>query len=296
MVDEDRVLVTLDGAKHDAGAPQLHVDDLAVLRGDGVFETVLVRRGEPCTIELHLGRLRRSAEALELPEPDLDEWRSAVEEAAKAWGAEREGVMRLVMSRGRESTVDTVDAAPTAFVTVGPMSERSIAARTKGVSVMTLPRGYSIELSQAAPWQLLGAKTLSYASNLAALRFARRCGNDDAIFLSTEGRVLEGTRSTVLLVRDNTLITPPHKHGIVPGTTQRALFEVAKEAGLKCEYAPLFAADLILAEGLWLLSSTTLAARVHTLDGLSMSEPEIAGQITELVDKGVAKIGALQRT
>lgn len=284
MADEvRRVLVTLDAQLHDAGVPQVYVDDLAVLRGDGVFETLLVRAGRACVLEPHLSRLRHSAEMVDLPEPNLVQWRRAIATACEAWGSEQEGVMRLVFSRGRESGDET-----TAFVTIGAIPEQMLNARMNGVSVMTLQRGYSTEFAQSAPWQLLGAKTLSYAANMAATRFARRCGADDAIFISTEGRVLEGTRSAVLVVRDNTLITPPAKFGIVPSTTQRALFAAAEQAGFDCEYAPLFAADLILADGVWLLSSTTLAARVHTLDGLSMSEPEIARRITELVDEGIS--------
>ncbi|MBH0121393.1 aminodeoxychorismate lyase, partial [Rhodococcus sp. CX] len=45
----DRVLVTLDGEVRDADAPLLHADDFGVLRGDGVFETLLVREGRART-------------------------------------------------------------------------------------------------------------------------------------------------------------------------------------------------------------------------------------------------------
>ncbi|MFH5228463.1 aminodeoxychorismate lyase [Antrihabitans spumae] len=283
----DRVLVTLDGVVRDPDAPLLCADDLAAVRGDGVFETLLVRAGRPCTIELHLSRLQRSAEALDLPEPDVVKWRNAAELAAKQWGTEAEGAMRLVYSRGRESGGD-----PTAFVTVGPLAERVQRARADGISVMTLARGHSTELGQTAPWQLLGAKTLSYATNMAALRFAARYEADDVIFVSSEGRVLEGPRSTVVIERGRTLITPPATQGILPGTTQRALFEVAGDAGFACKYAPLFPADLITSDGVWLLSSVTLAARVHTLDGLVMRRSARADEIVSLVDVAVESIGA----
>lgn len=47
----DRVLVTLDHEVLDADAPFLHADDLAVVRGDGVFETLLVRDGRARVVE-----------------------------------------------------------------------------------------------------------------------------------------------------------------------------------------------------------------------------------------------------
>ncbi|MFE7796526.1 aminodeoxychorismate lyase [Nocardia sp. NPDC057440] len=301
----DRVLVTLDGAVRDPDAPLLFADDIGVLRGDGVFETVLVRAGNPCAIEFHLGRLRRSAQALDLPEPELGRWREAVEQAAKEWGTEREGLMRLVFTRGRDtelsgakSSVTSGDLAaavpvPTCYVLVLPVPERVQQARTDGVSVVTLSRGISVDLAQAAPWQLLGAKTLSYASNMAALRFAHRMGADDVIFTSTENRVLEGPRSTVVIARDKQLITPPAKNGILPGVTQRALFAEAAKAGWKCEYKSLFTADLLTCDSIWMLSSITLAARVNSLDGLRMMAPDNAEEIIELVDRGVGRAGAI---
>ncbi|MEV6772873.1 aminodeoxychorismate lyase [Nocardia sp. NPDC051030] len=303
----ERVLVTLDGAIRDPDAPLLYADDIGTLRGDGVFETVLVREGTACALELHLGRLRRSAEALELPAPNLDAWRSAVQTAAKEWGSEREGLLRMVLTRGRDShhgssskatainggELSEAEPATTGYVLVLSVPDRVKTARTEGVSVITLSRGISIDLAQAAPWQLLGAKTLSYATNMAALRFAQRMGADDVIFTSTEHRVLEGPRSTVVISRGKQLITPPARNGVLPGTTQRALYTVAEKAGYECLYEPLFTADLITADSIWMLSSVTLAARVKSLDGLRMSAPDTAAEITELVDRGIAQQGSI---
>ncbi|ONM49625.1 aminodeoxychorismate lyase [Nocardia donostiensis] len=301
----DRVLVTLDGTVRNPDAPLLFADDIGVLRGDGVFETVLVRDGTVCALEFHLARLRRSAQALDLPEPELGRWRNAVEQAAQEWGAEREGMMRLVLTRGREPATDNPRSAvtsgelsdtvpvPTSYVLVSGVSERVAKARAEGISVVTLARGISIDLAQAAPWQLLGAKTLSYATNMAALRFAARMGAQDVIFTSTENRVLEGPRSTVVIARDKQLITPPAKNGVLPGVTQRALFAEAERAGYDCKYEPLFTADLLTCDSIWMLSSVTLAARVNSLDGLRMSAPDNAEEIVELVDRGIERAGAI---
>ncbi len=228
----------------------------------------------------------RSAEALELPALNVGQWRRAIEIEVAQWDEKSEGAMRLVLSRGRE-----IGGDPTAYITVGPVTDRVEAARADGISVMTLERGHSIELGQLAPWQLLGAKTLSYATNMAALRFAARYDADDVIYVSSEGRILEGPRSTVVIARGRTLLTPPASHGILPGTTQRALFDEAQNSDVTCEYAPLFPSDLITADGLWLLSSVTLTARVHTLDGLSLPKPVIADEIAALVDLAVEAKG-----
>ncbi|MFD5176311.1 aminodeoxychorismate lyase [Nocardia sp. NPDC058379] len=295
----ERVLVTLDGAVADADAPSLYADDIGALRGDGVFETILVRGGTATALEFHLARLRRSAQALDLPEPGLSKWRAAVEVAVKEWGAEEEGLLRLIYTRGRDSEYDaptgltSTDPKPTAYVLVSPVPARVATARAEGVKVMSLARGISVDLAQAAPWQLLGAKTLSYATNMAALRFARRMGAEDVIFHSTEHRVLEGPRSTVVIARDKQLITPPAKSGVLPGVTQRSLFAVAEKQGWECKYQSLFTADLFDCDSIWLLSSITLAARVNQLDGVRMSAPDNAQEIIDMVDLGIERPGTI---
>src|SRR5689334_947505 len=138
MAGEPGVVVTLDGELHDPAAPLLFADDLAAVRGDGVFETLLVRDGRPCLLEAHLARLTQSARMTDLPEPELPRWRAAVAAGVERWNAAcgDEGVLRLVYSRGRES-----GSPPTAYATIGHLPARVADARRKGVSAVTLARG-----------------------------------------------------------------------------------------------------------------------------------------------------------
>jgi len=282
------VVVTLDGEVRPPETPLLFADDLAAVRGDGVFETLLVRAGGACLVEAHLGRLTHSAKLLDLPEPDLAAWRHAIDLAARQWAADTadEGAMRLVYSRGRER-----GSAATAYVTVNPIADRITAARRDGVAAVTLPRELPASGVEAMPWLLAGAKTLSYAINMAALRHAARQGAGDVIFVSSDGYVLEGPRSTVVIAvggGDNVcLLTPPPWYPILRGTTQQALFGVARAKGYDCDYRALRVADLFAAQGLWLVSSMTLAARVHTLDGRVLPSAPMGAEFAELVDAAI---------
>lgn len=284
------VVVTLDGETRDPDAPLLHADDLASVRGDGVFETLLVREGRACLTEAHLNRLAHSAKLLDLPAPDLAVWRAGIEKAAAEWNAQSgaEGALRLVYSRGREG-----GSPPTAYITVSPLADRVASARRDGISVVTLERGLAANGTDSMPWLLAGAKTLSYALNMAALRHAARLGADDVIFVSTDGYILEGPRSTVVIATeiDGTpaLLTPPPWYPILRGTTQQALFEAARSAGFDCDYRALRPADLSAAQGIWLISAITLGARVHTLDGRRVpSSGPLAAEFARLVDAALA--------
>ncbi len=288
MNDHPGVVVTLDGEVHPPGTPLLFADDLAAVRGDGVFETLLVRDGGACLVEAHLGRLSHSAKLMDLPEPDLPAWRRAIDLAARRWaeGSADEGAMRLVYSRGRER-----GSAPTTYVTVNPIADRIATARRDGVAAVTLPRELPATGVEAMPWLLAGAKTLSYAINMAALRHAARHGAGDVIFVSSDGYVLEGPRSTVVIAADvggaTGLLTPPPWYPILRGTTQQALFGVARAKGYDCDYRALRVADLFAAQGVWLVSSMTLAARVHTLDGRALPSAPMAAEFAELVDAAI---------
>lgn len=282
------VIVTLDGQSHDPSAPLLDADDLAAVRGDGIFETLLVRDGAACLVEAHLARLTQSARHMELPAPDLAMWRRAITRAADLWcrDSAQEGVLRLVYSRGRES-----GGEPTAYVSVGAVPARVESARRDGEAVVTLDRGLPANGVDAMPWLLAGAKTLSYAVNMAALRHAAKQGAGDVIFVSSDGFVLEGPRSTVVIAVEidgrPALLTPPPWYPILRGTTQQALFEVARSKGFDCDYRALTPADLSAALGIWLVSSITLAARVHTLNGVPLRRSDFAEEFGELVDAAV---------
>ncbi|OBA64777.1 4-amino-4-deoxychorismate lyase [Mycobacterium sp. 1100029.7] len=289
MAGQTGVVVTLDGEIHPPGAPLLHADDLAAVRGDGAFETLLVRGGRACLVEPHLQRLTQSAKLMDLPAPDLPSWRHAIDTAVGQWnsGATAEAALRLIYSRGRES-----GSAPTAYVMVTGVPERVTEVRRDGLAAITLDRGLPATGVGEMPWLMAGAKTLSYAVNMAALRHAAGQGAGDVIFVSSDGYILEGPRSTVVIAEAGPdgnlcLLTPPPWYPILRGTTQQALFEVARSKGYDCDYRALRVADLQAAQGIWLVSSMTLAARVHTLDGRRLLRSPMTDEFARLVDAAI---------
>jgi 4-amino-4-deoxychorismate lyase len=273
-----RVLVFLDGTQADPDVAQIKVDDLGLMRGDGVFETILVADGKPRELRPHLDRLARSAAMLDLPEPDLAAWEKVVSLVLERWAGSREMVLKLVYTRGSDGDPAAV---PTGFALGSEVSPSILKARAEGVSAITLERGFAPDLAERAPWLLLGAKPLSYAMNMAAVREARRRGAEDVIFTAADGSVFEGPTSTVVLARGRTLVTPPPSIGILPGTTQAALFRGAEQAGWTVEVAPLTVRDLVEGDGVFMASSVRKLTRVHTLDGERL--PDSAAVYAELV-------------
>lgn len=246
----------------DVTEPQLRVDDLAPVRGDGIFEAVSIRHGVLHGFDDHLARLARSARAMDLPDPDPELWRRVIKAAVDAHDECDEIVVRFIISRGVEA-----NGTLTAWALASPTPEHSITERSTGVDVVLLDRGYDTGTAERAPWLLLGAKTLSYAINMAAGRYAHAHGADEVIFTSSDGAILESPTSSVVIARGDTLLTPDPAFGILFGTTQIELFRRAPDAGLRVEYARLTRDDLLTADGVWVVSSVRLLVPVNSIDG-----------------------------
>jgi 4-amino-4-deoxychorismate lyase len=206
---------------------------------------------------------------LDLPEPDDAAWQRVVAKVIENWPGDHEFALKLVYTRGVDGDPK---AQPTTFALGLPIDEKVVRARAEGVAAVTLDRGIDPGLAERSPWLLLGAKSLSYGINMAAAREAARRGAGDVIFTATDGSVLEGPTSNVVLARGRTLFTPPATIGILPGTTQAAVFRGAERAGWSTKIEPLRAEDLPDADGVFLASSVRKLTRVHTLDGVRLRD------------------------
>lgn len=295
------VVALLDGTVQPVDVPLLRPDDLAVLRGEGVFETTLAVRGEPRDLDDHLARLAVSAELTDVTVPAPDRWRTAVEAALSAWSSGRatdgqtpdEAVVRLIAPRGPEASPEAAG-----YVLVSGLPAVSRRQRATGVRVVLLDRGFTPSGAAAAPWLLAQAKTLSYGINMAALRWARSQGADDAIFVAGgadathrsagERAVLEAPTSSVVLARrtssgERTLVTPL-TDGVLDGITVRRLLSAAGAAGWATTRETVTVDDLHAADGIWLVSSARLVAPVTAIDGRPLDDGGLTPEIAALLD------------
>jgi 4-amino-4-deoxychorismate lyase len=252
----------------DPGDPTLEVTDLGPARGDGIFETLGVIGGHPQGVEPHLNRLANSARLLDLPVPNSAQWREAIAIAARALPSEIQGGIRVVLTRGDGHT-------PTGWIVASPAGG-DFPERKSGIKVVTLDRGYTSDVGSRAPWLLAGAKTLSYAINMAMLRESARRGASDVIFVSSDGFVMEAPTSTVIIRKGDSYLTPRADIGILPGTSQISLFEHFRSQGHRAEEIAMPVGDLATADGVWLVSSVRLATPITHVDGVEISRDQPA--------------------
>lgn len=261
----------------DLGAAHLPVTDLSAHRGDGIFETVLVSMGaHGATVvsrERHFTRFRASASALDLPDPDQGLWDRVIDSLiAEVAAADPENVefgIRYALSRGEQDANGEYRGRGWAFPV--PVDDHIRTAREQGVTAVSLDRGFDAYIGSKAPWLLIGAKTLSYAVNQAAGRYAASNDADEALFVSHDGIVLEGPTANLIIRRGDRLLTPNPEAGLLSGTTQRLIFDHAEDLGLRAEYADLSLDDVKAADGAWYVSSMRTAVALRELDGNAIS-------------------------
>ena len=237
--------VLINGESSDGRIP---VTDSAVVRGDGCFEVMKSYGGRPFAVDEHLDRLVRSAEALGIllpARPDLVSW---VDQVARELG---NGAVRVIVTRG--SSIPGLDD-PSNVIVFG--------------HTWDLPpdRGRLLPVeapwhSAGVPWDLAGAKVISYAPNMAATRRARADGYDDALLMTTGGLILEGPTFAVAWVVDGKLETPDLDLGILDSITRRLVLEAAVELGLE------------ITEGRWQLSRLETASEVCAWSTIKEVQP-----------------------
>ncbi|MGC4748845.1 aminotransferase class IV [Micromonospora sp. DT201] len=251
-----------------ASDPLLRGDDLGVLHGDGLFETMHLRQGQPWLRDEHLARLVAAAAAVELALPPTAALIDLLDEVRQGWPAQVEGALRLVCTRGPQTS-----GPPTVYATLAGVPAASRAARRDGISVSTLPLGVPADARTGLSWLPAGIKSTSYAVSSAARRWADRAGVDDVLWISSDGYALEGPSANVVWLTDGTLCTvPAATTGILAGTTVAWLLAHAAELGLGAAERMVTTAELHAADGVWFTSSVRGAAEVHTLDGVRRAD------------------------
>ncbi|HEV8404064.1 MAG TPA: aminotransferase class IV [Candidatus Limnocylindrales bacterium] len=255
--------VWVDGRLLAAGATHLSVFDRGFQLGDGIFETLRVRGGHATELPEHIARLRASAAGLDIPLPDAIAERLAagIGDLLAAEGLDGENgdaSVRITVSRGafrgRGLLPPDETVAPTIAIQAWPVVPAPTHLLERGLHLIAS----SVRRDPASPLATL--KTTSRADFVYARLEARRAGADDALFLTIDDELSEGTSANIFLVRGATdgrteLATPSLACAILPGTTRSWLLAWGERVGLRSVETRLTRADLAAADEAFLSSS-----------------------------------------
>ncbi len=234
--------------------------DRAFLFGDAVYEVLPIYASRPFRLREHLDRLNRSLAGIRMPAPlSHTDWAELSQELIFRNSA-RDAYLYLQVTRGAELGRNHAwpeDLKPTLFAYVTALEPLSPSILEQGVSAVT---------ATDTRWARRDIKSTALLANILLKKLSADAGAFETIMLEN-GELTEGSSTTVHVVKDGVVRTPPNGHHILPGTTRDVVTELAGRLSVRCESSRVSEAMLRAADEIWLAFATRGVLPVTALDG-----------------------------
>jgi branched-chain amino acid aminotransferase len=275
--------IWMNGELVDWADARVHVGAHGLHYGSGVFEGIRAYATAKGTsvfrLSDHLKRLENSARMLYMDLPyTIEELRSACFELI--------GVNRLPECYLR----------PIAFYGYG---ELGVAATGNPVDVVIMSWPWGAYLGEEglktgirakiSSWQRVGANVIPhaakatgvYVNSMLAVTEANRAGYDEAILLTAEGFIADGSGENVFVVRDGRLFTPDLSASILPGITRDTVIQIAQDLGYTVIEKNLIRSDLFTADEVFMTGTAAEVTPLRSVDDLQIGVGPITLEIQE---------------
>jgi branched-chain amino acid aminotransferase len=275
--------IWMNGELVDWADAKVHVGVHGLHYGSGVFEGIrcydtpkgpaVFRLGE------HMQRLHNSARLLHMQIPySVDELKDATNELLGANG------------------LDECYIRPISFYGYG---ELGVAARRNPVEtvIMSWPWGSYLGEENLAlgirakisSWQRVSPNIVPhvskatgvYLNSLLAVTEANNAGYDEAILLTPEGLVADGSGENIFVVRDGVIYTPDLATGILPGITRDTVTQIAQDLGYSVLEKALIRSDLYLADEVFMCGTAAEVTPLRSVDDHELG----VGEVTLAIQK-----------
>lgn len=258
----------VNGAVTPAEEASLKVNDLAILRGYGIFDFFLVWEQVPLFLEDYLDRFYRSARLLHMEVPaERAELKRRIGELVSLNKEPYAGI-RLVMTGGYTNDSYT-PVAPNLIVMHHPYKPFADKAYDQGVKLMTYE--YQRDLPEV--------KTTNYAMGIRLLPELKKVGAIEPLYHS-EGTIKEAVRSNFYIIdQQNKIITADED--ILMGITRKHVLQ-SVEGTIEVERRPIQLAEVWKAKEAFLTGSNKGVIPVTRLDDHTFGNGE-PGAITQKV-------------
>lgn len=254
----------VDGKFLPAEKAVIPVDDLAVLRGIGVFDLLRTYGGKPLFLKEHVQRLIQSARQIDLDLPWTHARICQLALQTLSRNAVEEANIRIVVTGGSSSDFMTPQGRPRLLILVTPLPNLPAEWYDRGVKAVTI----------RAERRIPGAKSLDYLAGAMALRQSRDHGAVEAIYVDRHGRALEGTTTNLFAVLDGRLVTPGH--GILSGITRGVVLDIAK-ALMPIDIRDLPRTELIKAQEVFITGTNKGLVPVVQIDDITIGDGRPGG-------------------
>ena len=275
--------IWMNGELVDWADARIHVGAHGLHYGSGVFEGIRAyetpKGSAVFRLTEHLKRLENSARLLNMELPySIDELRAACHELIGANGLP-ECYLR-----------------PIAFFGYGELGVSAV-GNPVDVVIMSWPwgaylgedglkNGISAKISS---WERIGPNVIPhvakatgvYLNSMLAVTEANRAGYDEAILLTGEGFIADGSGENVFIVKNGELHTPDLATSILPGITRDTVIQIAQDLGYTVHEKSLIRSDLYLADEAFMTGTAAEVTPLRAVDDIEIGVGPITLEIQE---------------
>jgi branched-chain amino acid aminotransferase len=276
--------IWMNGELVDWADAKVHVGTHGLHYGSGVFEGIRAYETEKGSAVFrltdHLKRFHNSAKLLYMELPySIAELKGACNELVAANGL-AECYIR-----------------PIAYYGYG---ELGVSARGNplDVAIMSWPWGTYLGAdgltngirAKVSSWKRVGPNVIPhvakatgiYLNSMLAVMEANKAGYDEAILLTDDGYVADGSGENIFVVRDGTIYTPDLSASILPGITRDTVIQIAQDLGYTVVEKQLIRTDLYLADEVFMTGTAAEVTPLREVDDHQIGPP---GPVTLAVQK-----------
>ena len=236
---------------------QVSIYDRGFLFGEGVYEVIAFTRGSLIDLISHEKRLKSSLSAMGI-NAHLDINGVFKTLLRKNLIGDQQGMMYIHITRGGTS--------PRAHA-FSDTDQPVIYCDIKPLTLPTYPKfeRFKVITHPDYRWYQCHIKSTNLIANTMAYNNALSCQAVEAI-LHRDQQVVEGSKSNVFMVKNNTVITPPLRPFMLAGTMRKRTLDLLKQLKIPYQEAAITVNELKLADEIWITSTTRLINPVTQID------------------------------
>ncbi|MEQ9619298.1 MAG: aminotransferase class IV [Deltaproteobacteria bacterium] len=240
--------------------------------GEGVFETFRYKSRLPVFFPVHYQRMKRGAELLRIPIPEISGLSMQVRNAVEEAGYSDAYVKVCLLSQGSSRFYDNPEKEAILVII------KEYSATKEPVKTLVHP----VKRYSESP--LLRIKSMNYLENIAARREAIEKGFDEALFLNHRDEITEGSASNVFWFKDGVIFTPSLECGLLPGITRDILLNNIPELGIEVREGRYFPSDIIDSDFAFFTNSITGCSLISRINDCNISvDQRRYGDLKELL-------------
>ena len=264
----------IDGQQID----QLPADDRGLAYGDGLFETIRISNRQPQLWSQHMHRLQAGCTNIGLECPTEVLLKSEIDQLI---ASKDNGVIKIIVTRGSGGRGYRPDdcATPRRIISFHDLPVYSDHNYDKGI------RLYHCNTPVTVNARLAGLKTLCRLEQVLAQSEWNPDEYAEGLMLDDQRRVIEGTRSNIFIVLENTLLTPSLESAGIKGVMRDLIIELAQLNDIKVIQRQIELTEMIEADEIFVCNSIIGIWPVSEFQGLEYSNRKITTKLKTLIEQ-----------